>query len=724
MRPHTHTCGPYAGELADVMLGSEACAWFAELDRHLQAAGVMATGQGGTRLHRVEIPVRGGRVPALVKMQGALPFPRNCAARQVGTAAERAWRVARHLAAQAVGTPEPLAWLERWSGSRCCESYFVTRLLDPVTNMRDALRHLLREEQDAGLVMDLMQAIAPAIRAMHDAGVLHRDLGNQNILLTRDAGGAWVGVHFIDLNRARILPAAPDESQRARDLARLYLPTDLLRVFCEMYFGGPAPGDFKRALRAARFRYNLHAWSRRIRHPIRQARLRRDPAYAPVYPAPREIWLWDEKSAQPINAWASRERNWLMPAHNHFEIIGAVLRSAARVPGPYRELRAGAFGAPRALAGCWGMSVEPRPDAWARERALLPAHPGLPLLIRLYHHKGGAQWDFAIAAGRELATAGFPVSFALCQDRRAVIDPAAWRAFCTRVLPHVAAFAEWVEVGHAVNRVKWGLWSLRDYRHLVEPVAALKAAHPSLRIMGPACIDFEYPQILGALGRLPGGFHFDALSHHLYVDRRGAPENRQGRFSTLEKFALARAIARASRHCEDRLIVSEVNWPLANTGIYSPVCSPYMYPGQIVGAPNVDEQDYARFMVRYLLQAACSGLVERVYWWRLAAHGFGLVDDRAEPWRPRPAYRAWLRLLDVLGNATFDRNLSVGEGAYLHLFRRPDGEQLAVGYAWNARGAAVLPFTCVRAEDLEGAPLPAVPSALSGDPVYFRELTV
>ena len=722
MRPHTHTCGPYAGELADAMHRPETRAWFAELDRHLKTAGLLATGQGGTRLYRVEIPVRDGRVPALVKLQGALPLLKNCAARRAGTAAERAWRTARHLAARGVGTPEPLAWLERWEGSRCIESCFVTRLLDPVTNLRDALRHLLREEQDAGLVMDLLQAVAPAVRSLHDAGVLHRDLGNQNILLTRDAAGAWTGVHFIDLNRARLLAAPPDDRQRACDLARLYLPTDLLRVFCEMYFGGPQPRVFKAALHRARRWYRWHARSRLLRHPIRQARLRRQPGHGPVYPDPRDIWLWDEKSAQPINAWAHRERNWLMPVHNHPQVFASAIRALPGLLRPYGELREKAYAQPRALAQCWGISVEPRAASWERERALLPAQAGLPVLIRVYHHKGPAQWPLALQAGRELAADGCAVGFALCQDRRALVEPDSWAAMCGEVVPAAASFADWIEIGHAINRVKWGLWLLSDYAQLVEPLARLKAAHPTLRFMGPACIDFEYPQVVSALDRLPSGFRFDALSHHLYVDRRGAPENRQGRFAALEKFALARAIARTSRGCEDRLIVSEVNWPLANTGIHSPVCSPYMYPGQVVGAPNVDEADYARFMVRYLLQAACSGLVERVYWWRLAAHGFGLVDEAAEPWRPRPAYRAWLRLLDVLGDATFERNLPAGEGAHLHLFRRPDGEHLAVGYAWSGRGPAALPFTCARAEDLEGSSLPDIPTALSGDPVYFREV--
>ena len=53
----------------------------------------------------------------------------------------------------------------------------------------------------------------------------------------------------------------------------------------------------------------------------------------------------------------------------------------------------------------------------------------------------------------------------------------------------------------------------------------------------------------------------------------------------------------------------------------------------------------SRDMIRYLLIALCSGMVERVYWRRLVARGFGLIDD-VEPgtWRPRPAFTLHFRM--------------------------------------------------------------------------------
>jgi hypothetical protein len=175
-------------------------------------------------------------------------------------------------------------------------------------------------------------------------------------------------------------------------------------------------------------------------------------------------------------------------------------------------------------------------------------------------------------------------------------------------------------------------------------------------------IDFEYPYTVAALAHLPEKFSFGALSHHLYVDRRGAPESRQGKYAALEKFAWGRAIARQSDMCEDRFIVSEVNWPIERTGVHSPVGSPYVSPVLRYNDPSVSEDDYADYMLRYLLIALCSGVVERVFWWRLAAYGYGLVDDsNPEQWRERPAYRMLKQFIAWVGDAAFVKRMELDD---------------------------------------------------------------
>jgi hypothetical protein len=716
--------GWFEGALAATVAGTGLATWLGDLESLLEVRPGGVAGQGGTRLVELDAPGPDGPVPLMVKVYPRQSLAKDFFDRRRGTAAERAWRAALRLQTAGVGTPEPLAWLERWRGRRLHFSCFITRRVDGLSNLRDELMHLLRREAYADRLLALLLEVARAVRALHRAGVYHGDLGNQNILLRRTGEDRWEDVQFVDLNRAILFRGQMPPRMCARDVARLYFPSDLRRIFLQMYFGARTPPGFRQMEEHFRRRFAWHSRSRLIRHPLRQWRIRRATDPQRTYPRPADLWIWDEKSAQPINAWRRRDRERLYPWGNYRLLARVAIRRVAAVEAAYRDLRATAYSAPVELAGRWAVAVEPRPETWEREQALLQPLGRVPVLMRCYRHKGVRQWDLVVRAARELAAAGHPVALALVQDRRAVVEPAAWAAMAERVLPQLAGVLDWVEVGHAVNRVKWGLWRLSDYARLVEPLADLRDAYPALNWMGPAGIDFEYLHVLGALAAVPRGFHFNALSHHLYVDRRGAPEHRQGRFDAVDKFALARAVARASGRCGDRLIVSEVNWPLADTGVYSPVCSPYLYPGQVVGAPNVSEDDYADFMVRYLLQAACSGFVERVYWWRLAARGFGLVDEAADPWRQRPAYHALVHLLQTVGNARFLRNLPCPEGSRAHLLQRPDGEQVVVAYAWQAAEAWRPAFRFTRAESRAGTTFTVAPERLSGHPVYFRDVTL
>ena len=131
------------------------------------------------------------------------------------------------------------------------------------------------------------------------------------------------------------------------------------------------------------------------------------------------------------------------------------------------------------------------------------------------------------------------------------------------------------------------------------------------------------------------GLQFDAVSSLLYVDRRGAPENRQLGFDTVDKVLLLKAIAETSRNCPSgRSVITEVNWPLRE-GPHSPA-------GRDVA---VDEELQADYLVRYFLLALTTGAVEAAYWWQLIARGYGLIDPGSHGLRRRrPSYVALRQL--------------------------------------------------------------------------------
>ena len=718
--------GPYRGDVAEAFQRDDFLHSLRELGARLHAADAQVIAEGRNRNVRISLTCGGRPVDAMVKTFGRETWLKNRLDDRRGSKARRTWLAANALAGRGVGTPRPLAYLERWEGGNLVESHFLSEYVAGTTSFRDELMRLFHDDPECARFMDLLNRVARGIRAMHSAGYQHNDLGNQNILLRR-VGEDWGEPHFIDLNRGR-LRTALTLRQRARDLSRITLPSDLLRVFLEMYWAQVPPPEFLRWEQHYRARYRLHAATRRWRHPIREARAAKRDRGQRDYPQARDLWIWDERSAQAISAWRPRERNRLAPLSRLLRPVGA---TAAALPGvwtAYRRLLPGAFCQPVAMAGRVGVALDPQPDTHERELSLLRELGPVPVLVRFYAHESVMRRDFRIRAVQALAAQGRTVAIALVQDRKSVRDPLRWRDFGSAVLAGVGPCVAEVEVGHAINRVKWGVWDWRELSGLYGPLADWRAAYPRVRWMGPAAIDFEYPSVLAALEWLPAGQCFDALSHHLYVDRRGAPENRQGRFSAVEKFALARAMACVSPACADRLVVSEVNWPILGAGLYSPVNSPYESPGPRFGDPSVSEDDYADFMLRYLCLALCSGFVDRVYWWRLVARGFGLVDD-TDPaaWRKRPAFEMLRVFLETVGQSTFQTaQLPQGAlqggattGGYRFNFQCADGEHVGLCYAHGGARPFREERGCVRIEDAFGKSITPAPS-LTGRPVYVR----
>ncbi len=71
------------------------------------------------------------------------------------------------------------------------------------------------------------------------------------------------------------------------------------------------------------------------------------------------------------------------------------------------------------------------------------------------------------------------------------------------------------------------------------------------------------------------------------------------------------------------------------------------------GRPCVNLEDQANFLVRYFILGLASGLVQRIYWWQLAAKGYGLVDPLVSPWEIRPSFIAFKTMQAFLEGSSF-----------------------------------------------------------------------
>jgi hypothetical protein len=193
------------------------------------------------------------------------------------------------------------------------------------------------------------------------------------------------------------------------------------------------------------------------------------------------------------------------------------------------------------------------------------------------------------------------------------------------------------QIGNAINRVKWGFFSVNEYLQYFETVQMLRDnSYLSLKLLGPSVIDFEYHFTCRALFN-KFNIQFDRLSALLYVDRMGAPENKQyGVFDAGFKMRLLRSLADMSPKVRNKgIYLTEVNWPLSGTAPYAPTSE----------QECVSEEDYATYMRSYLATAAQSGCIERVYWHQLIAAGYGLIDNRDSNLRKTKAFSVLRQIL-------------------------------------------------------------------------------
>ncbi|MDA7931631.1 hypothetical protein N9B42_01550 [Akkermansiaceae bacterium] len=647
-----------------------------------------------------------------VKSFGSQPSWKDSVDSKRGSKAQRSFEAAAHLVKHSVGTPAPFGYIDRWDDNKLLESYFLTEFIPDLFSLKDELIRIYNEQPECHLLAQLLETTATSLRAMHDSGFTHRDLGNQNIQLLRPPGTESYRVFLIDLNRGD-LDSDLSEKKRADDLARLYLPSKFLLLFMMMYWKDKPSKRFTKYVHRAQRRFELWRLSRRLRHPFRpRKKLERDD-----YPPDHKLWLWDDKTAQPAIVLTRRDRNKLYPFGRNAKLAWSVISNAWKVWKNYRVLQKDSFSQRVRLEGRIGMALETTGIDFSKQLIHLGELGPIPVLIRFCHHEGMEQWQKTVAHIDHLTDQGHEVFVALVQDREAFLNLDSWERMCRLVLEQVGSKVSMVEICHAVNRTKWGLHTPEEQNALLERIVHLRKDFPDVPLSGPACIDFEYYHVLRSLDQTPKGLHYSSLSHHLYVDRRGSPENEQLSLGIVGKSALLKAVARSSSHCDDRVIISEVNWPLKSCGIWSPVNVTYRYPGQPESALNVSEEDYGYFMLRYLVLTLCSGHIEKVYWWRLVSHGFGLVDERAEGgWRARPGFAMLKYFLKTLGNAVFTEKLETEEDVYALRFDAPQGEVIM---AWANGKTAPVTWEIGDASVCDVFGNETAPDEVGDAPVYF-----
>ncbi len=596
--------------------------------------------------------------------------------------AERSWRMALAFTASGVPTPKPVAWVEstRDDGPSLFVTQFEPGLLEARYFFR-ALENSTEKEEFPWLDRhELLRACGQALAQMHRQGFWHRDVSIGNLVVREHSDP--LELLIVDLNRARSVGRL-SWSQRVRDLCRLPLDQQSdQQVFMEAYLGSPARWSVLWLYRWHKSAYFGRIKAKKIFRRLLPGRHKRQHPHEHIpRPSstgdPRDQATWDHLTDQPFQH-ASPTARWMSRFREFPHYLASAGHVATLIPGVVRRHRSFArerFRKPVAWPGI-GIALGPGPESPSTVLPLLEQLGAKHVLLRVHPwQEPGSEVELA----REIATAGYDLSFALPQNRDLVTDLDRWRRSMRIWGRILSPYGSRFQVGQAINRSKWGVWRGDEYADLVG--IAREELPQSAELIGPAVIDFEPLAMASVLAPSRMRPPFSVSSSLLYVDRRGAPENRQMGLDAVGKATLMKAIGATAKGGSERLWVTEVNWPLA-AGPHSPA-------GRAV---SVDEEAQANYAVRYYVPLLASGMVERIYWWQLIARGYGLVDRSSNgELRARPAFDALATLARQLMTTSFEQRIQSSPRSHLYQFATPGGDQLVVGWCEQGEITEMLP---------------------------------
>lgn len=140
--------------------------------------------------------------------------------------AERSFLYAKILLSKGIGTPEPIAFVEKNSMFYFRDSYYITRQQDCDLVLRQVIDHYTESDHP-----EILKAFARFTFDLHEKQVEFLDHSPGNTLITRGKGGFEFSL--VDLNRMAFKPL--DFEERMKNFARLTTKQEVLRILAAEY---------------------------------------------------------------------------------------------------------------------------------------------------------------------------------------------------------------------------------------------------------------------------------------------------------------------------------------------------------------------------------------------------------------------------------------------------------------------------------------------------------
>ena len=225
----------------------------------------------------------------------------------------------------------------------------------------------------------------------------------------------------------------------------------------------------------------------------------------------------------------------------------------------------------------------------------------------------------------------------ILQDRENIENHKLLKKNITKIFESFQDISDEFQIGNAINRTKWGFFSMREYLEFYRVVQEVRDGYfQDIKLIGSSVIDFEFHYTIRTLFNLYP-IKYDRLSSLLYVDRRGEPNSTQmGIFDTENKINMLYALTKLSSKTTNQIYITEVNWPISDRVPYAPTSE----------LESVSKEIYSKYMLEYLKIAKRDRKIKRVYWHQLIARGYGLVDDKDGEIRKMKAFYEFKKMVN------------------------------------------------------------------------------
>lgn len=538
------------------------------------------------------------------------------------TKARRSYEHSATLKSQSIDTPKPLGYVEVFNRFRLCQSYFISDLLNYDFLIRDIISQPHKDQTD------ILEQFTQFTFNMHQKGVLHLDYSLGNIGINKENN--HYRFSLFDINRMRFGEVSAIEG--IKNFSRISSEPETITLLSSEYARLANIPNKKAylALSNAVKKTNNHFLRKRNLKQI----LGRKKTIAP------SLYKWDSHSDQPHvirdkNIRSEFLRRSILPS---FKLLTSFIYLPILMLSFLVTKRSNVERKIDNLGLCLNF------DNVTNKRS----PPDTQLLQELVNDLGINNLAIRIPLADFVNIESYytfiksfsqhDVIVVILQDREHINDSNLLKQRLHNIFERLSECVTVFQIGNAINRKKWGFISQEEYFDFFKIAQDIKAHHfPTIKLLGSNIIDFDLPFFTRSL------FHckpvnYDGVASQLYVDRRGAPENKQLGFDTLAKINICHHLTSKSHKSDSQLYITEVNWPLKGMGEWAPAQGDCM----------VDERAQAAYLVRYYLMIIASGKVEKCYWHQLIAPGYGLINDLDGTIVKRKAYHCFKFLIQTL----------------------------------------------------------------------------